>query len=146
MNPSTGQNPGGHRLHHVGFVVRSIDKVVKRYADTLGLVWDGKVFHDPIQTVRVTFLYHPGSEQTQPALELVEPESDESRVAKFLKKGGGMHHLCYEVESLDGWVAHIEAIGGLVVQTPVPAVAFDGRKIAWVYTREMLLVEYLQRG
>ena len=36
-------------------------------------------------------------------------------------------------------------LGALVVQNPVPAVAFDLRRIAWAYTRQKLLIELLER-
>ena len=135
---------GGARLHHVGFVVRSISEAAEGFIATLGLSWDRQVFHDPVQTVRVTFLAHQSA--AEPMLELVEPESDDSRVARFLKrKGGGLHHFCYEVESVRCAIEHIQTMGGMIIQEPIPAVAFGGREIGWVCTREMLLIEYLQR-
>jgi methylmalonyl-CoA/ethylmalonyl-CoA epimerase len=130
------------RLHHVGFVVASISQTVERFVSAIAGHWDGKIFHDPVQTVRVTFLQHgaPG----QASLELVEPAAPDSRVAAFLKRGGGLHHLCYEVPSLEEQLANSRSLGAVIVQKPVPAVAFDGRSIAWVYTREKLLIEYLE--
>jgi len=62
-----------------------------------------------------------------------------------LSRGGGLHHICYEVDSLDSQVRASRAAGCLVVKNPLPAVAFGGRRIAWVYTPEKLLVEYLER-
>jgi methylmalonyl-CoA/ethylmalonyl-CoA epimerase len=63
-----------------------------------------------------------------------------------LKRGGGLHHLCYEIEDLENQLALSRAQGGLVVKPPLPAVAFAGRRIAWVYTRNKLLLEYLERS
>jgi methylmalonyl-CoA/ethylmalonyl-CoA epimerase len=132
----------GTRLHHVGFVVRSIPEAAERFIATLGMSWDREIFHDPVQTVRVTFLAHQSA--TEPMLELVEPESEDSRVARFLKrKGGGLHHFCYEVESVHSAIEHIQTMGGVTIQEATPAVAFGGREIAWVCTRDMLLIEYL---
>jgi methylmalonyl-CoA/ethylmalonyl-CoA epimerase len=67
-------------------------------------------------------------------------------VIPFLKRGGGLHHLCYEIDDLEDQLALSRAQGGLVVRQPLPAVAFEGRRIAWVYTRNKLLVEYLERA
>ncbi len=78
-------------------------------------------------------------------IELVEPASPQSRVNSFLKRGGGLHHLCYETDSLSGQLQAVLAAGAVMVLEPTPAVAFSGRKIAWIYTREKLLVEYLER-
>ena len=57
------------RLHHVGFVVSSIEQTVNGFAQTLGLRWQAEVFADPLQRVRVTFLGEPDA----PQIELVEP-------------------------------------------------------------------------
>lgn len=129
-------------FHHIGFVVASIQDSVQIFLDSLQAEWDGMVFHDPNQAVRVTFLHgkHPG----HPVLELVEPAGEKSPVIPFLKRGGGLHHLCYEVDGLEDQLALSRAQGGLVVRPPLPAVAFGGRRIAWVYTKNKLLLEYLE--
>lgn len=129
------------RLHHVGFVVSSIDQTVNGFAQALGLRWQAEVFTDPVQRVRVTFLGEPDA----PQIELVEPGGADSPVGAFLAKGGGLHHVCYETEDLETELRHQRATGSIIVRSPVPAVAFGGRRIAWIYTRQRLLVEYLER-
>jgi methylmalonyl-CoA/ethylmalonyl-CoA epimerase len=131
------------RLHHIGFVVPSIGDGVGHFISGMGLSWDGQVFHDPVQTVRVTFLDHESSDA--PLIELVEPASPQSRVAGFLKRGGGLHHLCYEVDSLDTRLETALEAGAVLLLPPAEAVAFSGRRIAWVCTPERLLIEYLGR-
>jgi methylmalonyl-CoA/ethylmalonyl-CoA epimerase len=133
----------GQTLHHIGFVVASIAESAERLTRWIQGSWDGRVFHDPVQTVQVTFL-QPRQPQ-EPLLELVEPDGEQSRVVAFLKRGGGLHHLCYEVDHLETQLRQSRAAGGLIVLSPAPAVAFGGRQIAWVYTREKLLLEYLER-
>jgi methylmalonyl-CoA/ethylmalonyl-CoA epimerase len=93
--------------------------------------------------VRVTFLR--GKSVADPLLELVEPAGEESPVVSFLKRGGGLHHLCYQVDSLEKQLKLSRSRGGLVVRAPLPAAAFGGRRIAWVYTKNKLLLEYLER-
>lgn len=133
------------KLHHVGFAVPSIEAAAEGFARSLSRSWDGRIFHDPLQMVRVAFLAsatHPD----EPLFELVEPADEKSPVKSFLGRGGGPYHLCYEVEPpLAEQLEHVRAAGGLIVKQPLPAVAFNGRRIAWVYTRERLLVEYLER-
>ncbi len=131
------------RLHHIGFVVRRIADAVPGFVSSLEMTWDGEIFHDPTQTVRVTFLRHKSREE--PMIELVEPASPQSRVYGFLKRGGGLHHVCYEADSLKSQLETVLSAGAIMVLEPTPAVAFSGRKIAWICTREKLLVEYLQR-
>jgi methylmalonyl-CoA/ethylmalonyl-CoA epimerase len=75
----------------------------------------------------------------------VEPAGEKSPVIPFLKRGGGLHHLCYEIDDLEEQLRLSRTQGGLVTRPPLPAVAFNGRRIAWVYTKQKLLVEYLER-
>jgi methylmalonyl-CoA/ethylmalonyl-CoA epimerase len=130
------------RLHHVGFVVKSIPESVDRFAKSIAACWDGQIFLDPLQGARVTFLLSPGPEYS--CVELVEPAGEKSPVSGFLVRGGGIHHLCYEVKSLDRQLEYSRSLKGQVVRPPMPAVAFDGRRIAWVFTRDRLLVEFLE--
>jgi len=124
-------------------VVASIAELGQDFAHSIGAPWDGEVIHDPLQQASVTFVRCGGPDT--PAIELVEPAGENSPLRKFVMKGGGLHHVCYEVDSLDAQLEQSRAAGCLVVKNPLPAVAFGGRRIAWVYTRQKLLVEYLER-
>ena len=130
-------------FHHVGYVVASIPDSVHAIAKSLDAEWDGEIIHDPLQSVRVTFLKHKNS--ADPLVELVEPVGEKSPVQAFLKRGGGLHHLCYQVEQLEKQLQQSRAAGAVIVRRPVPAVAFGGRRIAWVFTTQKLLIEYLER-
>jgi methylmalonyl-CoA/ethylmalonyl-CoA epimerase len=131
-------------LHHVGFVVASISESAQSFAQSIGADWEGEVIYDPLQDARVAFLSHR-VDTCAPMIELVEPGSDASPLHRFLKDGGGLHHLCYEVDSLREELHRSRSSGALVVKQPLPAAAFGGRLIAWVYTGQKLLVEYLER-
>jgi methylmalonyl-CoA/ethylmalonyl-CoA epimerase len=130
------------RLHHVGFVVKSIAEIAEEFSQSLSGSWDGRIILDPLQAARVSFL--TGANPNDALIELVEPVEEGSPVSKFLKRGGGLHHLCYEVTDLEAQLHFSRSTGALVVRTPVPAAAFEGRRIAWVYTKARLLLEYLE--
>jgi methylmalonyl-CoA/ethylmalonyl-CoA epimerase len=136
------QSPGSIRLHHVGFVVASILESVGSFTEPLCASWDEKIFLDPIQKVRVTFLQGAHFDDAQ--VELIEPAEPDSPVSRFLERGGGLHHLCYEVADLERHLAHCRSAGTIVIRPPVPAVAFGGRRIAWAMTKGKLLVEFLE--
>jgi methylmalonyl-CoA/ethylmalonyl-CoA epimerase len=131
------------RLHHVGLIVRSIEESMPRYLRSLGGTWDSQIFHDPIQRVKVAFLQPALGPQVQ--IELVEPAGEDSPVRRFLETAnGGMHHLCYEVKNLEESLKEMRVGGARLVRPPKPAVAFQGRRIAWVLTAENLLIELLE--
>lgn len=129
-------------FHHVGFVVPDIAAAVDGFVRSLGAQWDGCIYADPHQKVKVTFLVtRPGD----PQIELVEPAGEESPVLRFLReKGSGLHHVCYEVDDLERSLAEMKARGGMIASRPKPAVAFQGRRIAWMLTAQKLLVELLE--
>ena len=128
-------------FHHVGFVVPDISATVEGFARSLGARWDGCVYTDPHQKVKVTFLVtRPG----EPSIELVEPAGEDSPVLRFLREKGGLHHVCYEVEDLERSMAEMKTRGAMIAARPKPAVAFQGRRIAWMLTAEKLLVELLE--
>jgi methylmalonyl-CoA/ethylmalonyl-CoA epimerase len=138
--PESGRNDL-LRLHHVGYVVSSIDQTIESFTESVNGSWDGAVYHDPIQKVRVTFIDTPG---TRVQIELVEPDGEQSPVRAFLAAGGGLHHLCYEVHDCEQALAKVRDRKGMIVRRPKPAVAFQGRRIAWAITAEKLLIEFLE--
>ena len=130
------------RLHHVGFVVANIEQAMPGFLRSLAARWDEQVFHDPLQKVKVAFLT---TRPEDPQIELVQPAGRDSPVSRFLEQGGGLHHVCYEVADLEQELSEFRSRGAVIAKRPKPAVAFGGRRIAWVITAEKLLVELLER-
>lgn len=130
-------------LHHLGFVVRSISSVGQDFASSMSARWDGEIIHDALQRVRVAFFYP--ADPRNPVFELVEPADEMSPVSDFLNKRGGLHHVCYEVDDLESALQQARQVGMAIASLPAPAVAFNGRRIAWVFSKQRLLIEFLER-
>ena len=143
MSVDGGRPAADLKLHHVGYVVASIQQSAEAFIRSLGASWDGNIIFDPLQKVRVTFF--AGRSAADPLIELVEPAEPASPVTRFLERGGGLHHLCYEMDDLEAHLAFSKAAGNILIRPPVPAVAFGGRRIAWAMTRMKLLLEFLER-
>lgn len=129
------------RIHHIGYVVADVERAAEGFSQSLGARILTPAIHDPLQKVFVLFLQIPGDVAQW---ELVAPAGNGSPVAALAARGGGLHHVCYEVADLDGALAQAKAVRGALIRPPKPAVAFAGRRIAWVLTAERLLVEYLE--
>ena len=84
------------KVHHVGIVVRSMDQAMSFYRDTLGLhVHKLETIED--QGVKAALLTLGDSE-----IELLEPVVPDNGIARYLdSKGEGLHHVCFEVDSID---------------------------------------------
>jgi methylmalonyl-CoA/ethylmalonyl-CoA epimerase len=137
--------PAGNnlRLHHVGLVVRSIEEVRAFYVDVLQYRERTSVIHDPVQTAFVQFFSIPGSDHY---IELVAPDSENSKLREASRKGKPLNHLCYSCENTAHTVSILRESGCFVIQDPVPAVAFDGRSISWLMIPDGLLIELVERG
>ena len=119
----------GARLHHVGYAVPSIERVAP------GL----QRFEDPIQRVAVAFLDLNGL-----PVELVEPLGEDSPVRRLLTQRQNIYHSCFTVPDLEAAIAHAGERGVACIRTPVPAVAFEGRRIAWLLHPAFGLFELLE--
>jgi len=67
-------------------------------------------------------------------VELVQPTDPESSLAKFLeKRGEGMHHLCIEVDDIEGVVTSLKDKGvRLINEEPI---SLPGRKMAFIHPK-----------
>lgn len=122
----------------------SIAEEIDRWRLALSAIGVTEIYEDEIQRARVAFLDLPPDGLTK--VELVEPMGADSRVAGFLEKGGGLHHLCFEVDDIERQISQMKMQKAMLLRRPQPAVAFGGRRIGWMLTREKMLVEYLERA
>jgi len=119
----------GAELDHVGLAAVRIDDVLPGLDRVT----------DPIQGVTVGFFDLHGL-----VIEAIEPASDSSPISSQLAKGNRLLHLCYRVPDLQAAIASARSKGLLPLAKPVPAKAFDGLKIAWLFSRTMGLFELLE--
>jgi len=124
-------------FHHIGVACRDLESETRRFA-ALGYQQEGPDFTDPIQGVSGRFLIGGG-----PRLELLVPLSTEGCLAPWLKTGAKLYHLAYIVPDLDLEVTRLRGQGAKTVVPPVPAVAFEGRRITFLMLPNMMLVELI---
>jgi methylmalonyl-CoA/ethylmalonyl-CoA epimerase len=129
-------------IDHVGIVVGSLERAAAYYISAFGLRTVRDRIVDPLQDVELQFLEDDGGAR----LELIHPLSENSPVARALKQGGGLNHICYRVADLESSIQAMVANGAKVVREPLPAAAFDGRRVTFLYTRERELIEFVEAG
>jgi methylmalonyl-CoA/ethylmalonyl-CoA epimerase len=130
-------------LHHVGILVPDVAQAAEQYVQKFGYRVCGAIVHDPVQTAHVQLLTLNGS---VPYMELVTPDGPHSKLANALKKGGGLNHLCYLSPAIDEECRRLRESGMLLLQSPVEAQAFAGRRIAWLIGRDGIPIELLEAG
>jgi methylmalonyl-CoA/ethylmalonyl-CoA epimerase len=115
------------RIHHLALVVDDLETALTFWRDTLGLEL-ARVEEVPEQQAEIAFLPAGDSE-----IELVRPTTSESGLARFLaKRGPGMHHVCLEVQDLDGTLRRLQARGARLI-TPEPITNSEGRRLAFIH-------------
>lgn len=118
--------PAIHRVHHVALVVDDLEPALAFWRDALGLELS-EIRDVPDQHSRIAFLPVGDSE-----IELVLPTTGDSGLARFLSaRGPGMHHVCLEVEDLDGVLARLGDRGVRLIH-PQP-LREGGRRLAFIH-------------
>ncbi len=128
------------RIAHIGVAVESIDGALAFYRDVLGVTP-----HAPEQADGAAIVSLPFG---GPEVELLEPRSPESPIARFLaKRGPGIHHVCYEVPDLDAALERCRTLGYRLVDE-VPRRGAGGRRIAFVHPKSTagILLELTERA
>lgn len=127
-------------INHIAVVVEDMDEALSFWRDALGME-----IHElrdvPAEKSQVAFLPLAGSE-----VELVMPTTDDSGIAKYLaKRGVGMHHLCLEVDDIEGMLAQLKAKKIRLINEE-PRVGATGRKYAFIHPESTggVLVELYQ--
>jgi methylmalonyl-CoA/ethylmalonyl-CoA epimerase len=129
-------------FHHLGIAVADFEQAVAFYTQSLGFDVISGPFDDPIQKVKLCFVGSAANKAS--VIEIICPMHIESPVNGYLSKGIGAYHVCYEVAGLEETLVELRKRGCLVISKPVPAVAFEGRAIAWCFTPTKQLIELLE--
>jgi len=130
------------RINHIGIAVNSLDETLPFYRDDLGMEFKG-IEEVAEQKVRVAMLQVGESK-----IELLEPTSADSPVAKFIEKNGpGIHHLAYEVNDIEAAIARLTAEGARMIDER-PRNGAHGTRIAFVHPKSSngVLTELCQCG
>lgn len=116
-------------LDHVAIAVTDLDAAVALYRDVFGLPL-AEIEEVPSEQLRVAIFGHGAGR-----IELMQPTSPSSSVAKFLeKRGEGLHHLCIEVEDLEAAMAELKRQGAPLLDE-VPRPGAGGARVCFVHPK-----------
>ncbi len=131
-----------NRIDHLGIAVHTLEEAVPYYEKVLGLRCE-RIEEVPSQKVRTAF-FLVGDVH----LELLEPTSDDSPVAKFLRdRGPGIHHLAFNTDDVAAQLATAKENGvRLINEAPVPGAG--GKQVAFLHPKSTfgVLTEFCAGG
>ena len=130
-------------MHHIGYLVGNLGESARRFVESVGYVVESDPIADPEQTATVQFLRLPSDSVW---LELVSPLGNPSKLDAALRRGEGIHHLCFEVLDIESSVDRLRRHSMRAIAPIVPAVAFGGRRITWLTNRSGTLFELVEAG
>lgn len=121
--------PTVKRIDHIAVIVEDLETTLGFWRDALGIELTG-VEEAAEEAARVAFLPVGGSQ-----VELVEPTVMDSSLKRFLeRRGPGMHHICLEVDDLQGMLDQLRERGVQLVNE-TPRIGSEGRKYAFIHPK-----------
>ena len=116
-------------IEHIGIAVKSIEASLPYYEKVLGL--SCYAIEEVTEQKVKTALFMVG----QTKIELLEPTSEESAVAKFIeKRGEGIHHLAFAVDNLTEALDEVEKNGVQLIDKQ-PRKGAEGLNIAFLHPK-----------
>jgi len=120
------------RLNHVAIAVPDLAAATALYRDTLGATVSAPQA-EPEHGVTVVFIELPNTK-----LELLEPLGEGSPIAGFLDKnpGGGIHHICYEVDDILAARDRLTEGGARVLGSGEPKIGAHGKPVLFLHPKD----------
>ncbi|MEO0136996.1 MAG: methylmalonyl-CoA epimerase [candidate division WOR-3 bacterium] len=128
-------------ISHIAIAVKDISKSLKIWQDVLGLKLI-KIVDVPEQQVKVAVM-----ELGDTHIELLEPLSSDSSVARFIeKKGEGLHHIALTVEDIICTLENLKRSGVRLIDEKPRKGAMDSQ-IAFIHPQSTggVLIELCQK-
>jgi len=118
------------RIDHLGIAVKSIDEALPYYEKTLGLRCEHR---EEVASQKVRTAFFSAGEVH---LELLEPTSPESPIAKFLEKNpsGGIHHIAFATTDITGQLKQASE-NGVKLLHEVPFEGAAGKLVAFLHPK-----------
>jgi len=122
------------RLNHVAIATLDLGKAAAIYRDVLGAKVSSSV-DQPEHGVTTVFVELPGSK-----IELLSPLGSDSPIANFLSRnpGGGVHHLCFEVDDIIAARDQLLAQGARLAGSAEPKLGAHGRPVLFLHPKDFV--------
>ena len=127
-----------HKFHHIGYATASVVRE-REFFENLGYIQEGREFTDPAQGIYGCFLQGPG-----PRLELLENLAGRETLTPWLDAGTKMYHIAYEVNDIEAAGVWAGSQRGKMVVAPLPAIAFQGRRVSFFAFPRGPLIEFIE--
>ena len=126
------------KVDHIGYAVKDIGKARKQM-EALGYTFE-ETIEDPDRQIDIAF-----GEADGYRVELVAPKGEGSPVDTQLSRiGPTPYHLCYRSGALEEDIGRLQRERFRVTVPPAPAVAFGGKRVVFLYSLAIGLIEIVE--
>lgn len=127
-------------VHHYGFLTKNIEKSLRTF-EKLGYEKTSDLINDSQRGIDILFIESKNNQ----VIELVSPNQPESVVNSVMKSQvNSIYHICYIVKSLELSIESLSKKNFVLIDPPKPAIAFDGKKVAFMMSRHTGIIELLE--
>jgi methylmalonyl-CoA/ethylmalonyl-CoA epimerase len=130
------------KIDHLGVAVKSLEAAIPYYRDVLGLECEGR---EEVESQKVRTAFFAAGDVH---IELLEPTSEESPIAKFIEKNGeGIHHIAFATDGIEGQLGQAKEKGARLIHE-VPFAGAGGKLVAFLHPKSSfgVLTEFCQEA
>ena len=131
-----------NKIDHIAIAVTNLESALETFTHILGCAPEAiRIEEVASEKVKVAFITIGETK-----IELLEPLSDESPIAKFLAKNGdGMHHIALETDDIDKETQRLASLN--IKPLGLPKEGAGGKKIMFLHPKETnrVLIEFAQK-
>ena len=129
------------KIDHIAIAVSDLDAAEITYCDLLGLQWQER---EEVEGQKVmASIFRVGESR----IELIAPTAEDSPIAAFLaRKGGGLHHIFFEVDDIEAEISRLQEKGAQLIND-TPANGVGGSRVVFLHPKSAagVLIELVEK-
>ena len=126
------------KFHHIGYLTKNISKTFNNFKK-INYKKKGNLFNDKILMVNIQFIQNGRN-----LIELVKPFKNNKGILKYLSRKNYAYHFAYKVINLENSIKKLKKNGYKVIVNPVPAKAFNNKRIAFLKMKDGFIIELIE--
>ncbi|MBC8320433.1 MAG: VOC family protein [Bacteroidetes bacterium] len=127
------------KIHHIGYAVRDIEKSLVEF-ELIGFKKVGELYNDTERNVIIQLMKNDTW-----LIELVAPCNENSPIFSIIEKNNNTpYHFCFCTDSISQQIDKLRSNNYVIIEPAKPAMAFDGRLVAFLYHKYIGIIELLE--
>ena len=118
-------------VDHICFAVKDLQSGIENWEKAFNYRQMTEVVSNTRQMVKLVFL----SKENSITVKLIEPFEENESLSKFVRQGGGFHHLCFQCANIEEQMKELKSRGLVTLVPPQPGEAFENESIAFMLTK-----------